>query len=739
VTGLDDGLSDGDKTVTITVSSNSTLSETTDVSYDNDLLVATNSIDVFDVDSPGIIVVQDATSILENEGSASFQIYLNNSPDVSDNVIVSFTNATGNLVSNPAFVTFTSENFASIQNILVTSSSLVTANETDTIVASVSSGNYGASAETLTYTVLDGGTAQFSVLADDLQTSEDGDTATFDVSLVFQPTSDVTVNVTTSDSNEVDISNATLTFTSSNYDTVQIVTLTGADDSDLDGLADYTITLTGVQAGGSSEYAGVTSSIDYTNVDNDTPSIQLVYDTDLNTAEWGSSETIRLVLGSTPGSTVSVNVSVSDNLEASIDSSILLFSTSNGFENTVTVTGLDDSVQDGHKNFDLIFDTLISNDEDYDGLTVPDLTFLNIDDETSGIVVIENSTEQTPNDVSLFVQEISDGTSTDTFQVQLITAPSGNVVFNISTSDATEGTVSPSQIILTSTSASSTITLTGVDDDIVDGSEVFSVDLDIDASTTDPNFFGFPQINLEAVNESFGLEITDSANLSIEGGEYLFDLLTDGNTLTLTAEKGLAPFEWVIASDAYDNLSFTNLNSDNSQIQLVIGSVTDSYRISVTDSRVSSDNTTSYVMYVQGSPFISSINRPTPTTLQLFFSDILETSTSRFYNVYYSEDGINFTKINSSVLTSETVSASSKPTTLDSLMLTVDYDGSSAGFFSIVAVDSSGDEAPSISTDILTDETLNVKYEVQAADDQSVADTFGGSGSGGGGGGCLLK
>ena len=73
--------------------------------------------------------------------------------------------------------------------------------------------------------------------------SENGSTQTFQVVLDAQPTSDVTLDVTSSDTGEVTVSTGTLTFTSGNWDTPQTVTVTGVDDNLVDGSQDSAITL----------------------------------------------------------------------------------------------------------------------------------------------------------------------------------------------------------------------------------------------------------------------------------------------------------------------------------------------------------------------------------------------------------------------------------------------------------------------------------------------------------------
>jgi len=74
-------------------------------------------------------------------------------------------------------------------------------------------------------------------------TKEDGTTSTFDVRLNSAPSENVIVSVSSSDTAEATVSPATLTFTPANYNSTQQVTVTGVNDSDIDGHEEYEISL----------------------------------------------------------------------------------------------------------------------------------------------------------------------------------------------------------------------------------------------------------------------------------------------------------------------------------------------------------------------------------------------------------------------------------------------------------------------------------------------------------------
>ena len=73
--------------------------------------------------------------------------------------------------------------------------------------------------------------------------SETGTTDTFTLVLDAQPTSDVVLTVASGDTGEVTLSPGSLTFTTANWDSAQTVTVTGVDDTQVDGTQTTTLTV----------------------------------------------------------------------------------------------------------------------------------------------------------------------------------------------------------------------------------------------------------------------------------------------------------------------------------------------------------------------------------------------------------------------------------------------------------------------------------------------------------------
>jgi Ca2+-binding RTX toxin-like protein len=89
--------------------------------------------------------------------------------------------------------------------------------------------------------IIDNDTAGFTITPISGNTSEMGGTTSFSVKLNSKPTADVTLSLASSDTTEGTISNSKLTFTESNWNDAQTVTVKGVDDTLVDGNIAYRI------------------------------------------------------------------------------------------------------------------------------------------------------------------------------------------------------------------------------------------------------------------------------------------------------------------------------------------------------------------------------------------------------------------------------------------------------------------------------------------------------------------
>ncbi|BAO44948.1 S-layer homology domain-containing protein [Thiolapillus brandeum] len=103
--------------------------------------------------------------------------------------------------------------------------------------------------------------------------------------------------------------------------------------------------------------------------------------TGLSTTEAGGTATVDIKLASAPTQEVTVSLTSSNTAEGTISPASLTFTPANwDTAQTVTITGVEDSVDDGDQDFNIQF-SVTSSDLLYDGLAVADLTVTNRDND----------------------------------------------------------------------------------------------------------------------------------------------------------------------------------------------------------------------------------------------------------------------------------------------------------------------------------------------------------------------
>ena len=215
----------------------------------------------------------------------------------------------------------------------------------------------------------------------------------------------------------------------------------------------------------------------------------------LTTTEAGGTATFTVVLDSAPTGDVSFNLTSSDPTEGTVSPGSLTFTTTNwndAIAHTVTVTGVNDLIDDGAVGFTIQTGTATSSDLNFDGQNPPDVAVSNTDDDVAGITVTPTS--------GLVTTEAG---GQATFTIVLTSEPTANVTIGVVSSDTTEGTVSPASAVLTSANwnlaATHTLTVTGVDDALFDGNVPYSV-VTVAAISTDGSYNGLNTSDVSVTN-----------------------------------------------------------------------------------------------------------------------------------------------------------------------------------------------------------------------------------------------
>jgi hypothetical protein len=308
-----------------------------------------------------------------------------------------------------------------------------------------------------------------------LFTTENGGTATFTVVLETKPTADVVINLISDNLAEGIAAPTTLTFTTNDWNLPQTVTITGQDDVATDGAVAYNIVLSPAVSTDLDYNGQNPSDVAVVNLDND-GGFTVNPTSGLTTTEAGGTNSFTIVLNQQPTADVTIGLSSSDTTEGSVLPTTLTFTTNDwNLPQTVTITGVDDFVDDGNVAYTIITAPAVSADPFFNAKNPADISVSNVDDDTAGIVVSP-----------AFGLSVVESGGVTNFTVVLATQPSADVVVNIVSGDTSEGTVSTGMLTFTPSNwnTQQVVTITGVDDLLIDGNEVYTITNT--ASSSDP-------------------------------------------------------------------------------------------------------------------------------------------------------------------------------------------------------------------------------------------------------------
>ncbi len=391
-----------------------------------------NVVEVIVVDDEvvGVTLPETTLTVLEG-GNRTYTVVLNRQP-TSDVVINVTKSGSDDLTATPASLTFTTSNWSTPQTVTVRAAQDAdaandTASITHAVVASRSADEYDAvSIAGVAVTVTDDETAGVTVSETTLTVAEGGSGA-YTVVLDVQPTSDVVINVTKSGSDDVTVSPATLTFTSSNWDTAQTVTVAAAQDADAVNDA-ASIAHAVVAAQSADEYDNVTiAGVAVTVTDDDTAGAT-VSETTLTVAEGGSA-TYTVRLNTQPASDVVINVTKSGSPDVTVSPATLTFTRANwDTAQTVTVAAAQDAdaVDDAAAITHAVMAASSANE--FDLVTVVGVRVTVTDDDTAGATVSAST---------LTVAEGSSGAYT----VVLDALPTSDVVISVTRTGSSDVTL----------------------------------------------------------------------------------------------------------------------------------------------------------------------------------------------------------------------------------------------------------------------------------------------------------
>lgn len=552
VTGVNDAIADGARVYHV-VTANAV---STDAAY-NGFSVSDVMVTNLDDDAIGVTVTPTSSLVTSETGTAAtFTVVLTSQPTASVSFALSSSDTTEGTVS-PASVDFTTGNWNVPQTVTVTGvdDAMSDGNIPYTILvaAGVSADSMynGFDPANVSVTNTDNDVASVVVTpTSGLVTTEAGGTASFTVVLSSPPSASVTISIMSSDATEGTAAPASLVFTGSDWSMPQTVVVTGVNDAAADGNVAYTI-VTGASVSADLGYSGLAvADVSVSNTDDDAPAITVVPTSGLVTTEAGAMATFTVVLATLPSADVSIALTSSDLTEGTVSPAGLTFTNMNwNMPQTVTVTGVDDLVDDGNIVYSIVTGAAVSADGGYSGRVVSDVSVSNTDNDTAGVTATPTS--------GLVTTEAG---GTATFSVVLLAQPASNVTIALSSSDATEGSVSPADLTFTNMNwnVAQIVTVTGVDDFLDDNNIAYTV-VTANAASADPSFNNFVVSDVSVTNSD-----DDSAGVTV----------TPTSGLVTTELGGSATFTIVLQSQPSSNVTISVSSNDGTEGSTSPGSVT---------------------------------------------------------------------------------------------------------------------------------------------------------------------
>ena len=530
LTGVADNLVDGTKQVLVTYEI---------VSYDyayGRLPDLSQSLAVTDGNAASLTFRPSLLPVIPESGGTTVTVRL--ATAVETGVTLAFTSldtaaATLREFSNPARLTTTTDEVVVTLFATAYENTGTPSDRSYGLRVSVISGptGYAGLQQTVFGTVVDADAARLVLDPPTLTDLAEDTTSTVMVKLATQPTSGVTVTVSSSDTDEFSVSPAELVFTSSDWATARPVTLSGEADSLVDETQPVAVTydLSSLDA----SYNAVPDVTQPLNV-TDTDVAGLVTDptTLPSIDEYGGTATVTLRLMTAVETAVTLAFT-------SPDPSATLSSTSQratlrtlADSATVTLWAVDDFSADGDRQYALQV-SVVSGPGDYAGLTLS-VTGLLVDIDSPHLVLDPPS-----------LPDVAEGDETQVM-LRLATAPSAIVTVSIASGDSSELLVSPASLEFTPTNwnTAQPVTLSGDADSLVDGTQLVTVTYGL-SSSGDTGYGSLSDVtqpmNVTDVNAAgLVLDPTTLTTINEDGGiaTVILHLMTtaeSGVTLSITS------------------------------------------------------------------------------------------------------------------------------------------------------------------------------------------------------------
>ena len=397
ITAVDNAVDAADSDVTVM----GTAANTRATAESETMTVTGASLTITDDDTAGLVVSPSTSAssrlrTTEDGGTAAFEVKLGSEPTGDVVLGVASSDPAEGTVSASS-LTFTATTWSTAQTVTLTGVDDAPANPVDgdrsyTVTLTVNTMStadptYDALSAITVYAVNADNEYGLDVGSVTGQATEAGGQATFTVALLTRPSAAVTVSVTSLDASEGAASPSSLTFTDSDWNTTQTVTVTGADDAIDDGDVTWNVRL--APSSGDANYDGL-SNVDVlvtTTDDDDAPNAALSLNP-ASVSENGGASVVSATLTHPSSAATTVTVTpVSGFYTVGSDAAIVIAAGETAdATDTATIAAVDDDVHQGSGGRSTTVTATLTNSQGAG--TVSGATLTLTDDETLPTVTL---------------------------------------------------------------------------------------------------------------------------------------------------------------------------------------------------------------------------------------------------------------------------------------------------------------------------------------------------------------
>ena len=383
MSAVDDDIAEGDHSAVIGHSVASA-----DLAYHR-IDVPLHTVNITDNDTAGVVISASGTTLGVTEGgdTTTYTVVLTSEPTAKVTVTL---DAGDQLVLVPTEIVFSADDWDQPRTVVVRAldDSIAEGNHTAIITHTLASGdtNYdGLDADSIPVAITDNDEAGLVITQTSGSTdvSESGQSDVYTLKLASQPTSTVTIQLQTD--GQVKTLPSTVTFTTSNWNQAQTIAVTAVSDLVAEGT--HTGTISHIVNSSDLNYAGLTTpDLEVTITDNDTAGV-VITQTGSGSAvtEGGATDTYTVVLATQP--TADVTISMVPTSDVTTNPVQLTFTSANwDTPQTVTISAIDDTLDEDATETVAINHVLTTDDEQYAALTASPVWVVVTDNDEGTIV-----------------------------------------------------------------------------------------------------------------------------------------------------------------------------------------------------------------------------------------------------------------------------------------------------------------------------------------------------------------